>query len=39
MTVIFFFERWEGVATGNLKRQFTTKRRSAFRYLEMKLVK
>ena len=26
MTVIFF-ERWEGVATENLKRQFTTKRK------------
>lgn len=38
MTVIFF-ERWEGVATENLKRQFTTKRKSTFRYLKMKLVK
>ena len=25
-----FLERWEGVATENLKRQFTTKRKSAF---------
>ena len=38
MTVIFF-ERWEGVATENVKRQSTSKRKSTFRYLEMKLVK
>jgi hypothetical protein len=25
-----FLERWEGVATENLKRQFTTKRKSTF---------
>ncbi len=38
MTVIFF-ERWEGVAYENLKRQYTTKRKSTLGYLEMKLVK
>jgi hypothetical protein len=32
MTVIFL-ERWEGVATENLKRQFTTKRRNTFSLL------
>ena len=32
-------ERWEGVATENLKRQLTTKRKSEFSLLKMKLAK
>ena len=38
MTVIFF-ERWEGVAIENQKRQFTTKRKNTFSLLKMKLAK
>ena len=38
MTVIFF-ERWEGVAIENQKRQFTAKLKSTFSLLKMKLAK
>ena len=38
MTVIFL-ERWEGVATENLKRQFTAIRKLRCCYLDMKLAK
>jgi|UPI00047CBAA9 hypothetical protein len=34
-----FLERWDGVATENLKRQFTTKRKVHSRHLKLKLAK